>query len=167
MGDTGKLPLVCSRLPKAHSAVTQRQPPPGSNPAARCERRKSGFQGVDPLAVLALGGRDRQPHLFPQRAGDEAAQRMRLPAGGLEQLFRARSAGPPQQVEDLGGLAAASGTRLGDLGFRAALMRFLRGGGLLSPAWASVTQRARDVLQDGAWWWASSRRSRGQAYYVR
>ena len=44
-------------------------------------RGRLSFQRVDPRAVLSLGGLDRQPHLFPQRAADEAADRMRLPIG--------------------------------------------------------------------------------------
>ena len=55
---------------------------------------------------------------------------MRLPSGGLEQFLGAGATGSPQQVEDLSGFAAATGTRLGGLSFRAARGGFLRAGGL-------------------------------------
>jgi len=53
----------------ALSAVTQRKTPPGGSPAAQCERQpcESGFHGVAPLSVLALGGGDAQAHLLAKR----------------------------------------------------------------------------------------------------
>jgi hypothetical protein len=73
------------------------------------ERAISGscFQGVDPLAVLTLGGREGQSHFLADCAGQESAQGMRLPAGRFEQFRGAGSAGALQQVEDLSGFAAA------------------------------------------------------------
>lgn len=45
---------------------------------------------------------------------------MRLPAGRIQQFLGGGAAGAPQQFEDLRRFAAAPGTRLGGLGFRAA-----------------------------------------------
>jgi hypothetical protein len=45
----------------------------------------SGFQRINSLAVLALGGRQGQVHFLAHRAGEETAQGMGLPPGRLEQ----------------------------------------------------------------------------------
>ena len=44
----------------------ERQTPPGRSPAARCDRsgKRSGFDRVGALAVLALRGGDRQAHFL-------------------------------------------------------------------------------------------------------
>ena len=88
--------------------MNKRETPPGANPAARKGRNCGGsaFDGVAALAVLALGGRDRQPHLLPNGPGQEAAHGMRLPASGLLQFLGCDPARPLQQVQDRGRLAA-------------------------------------------------------------
>src|SRR6266851_3435586 len=105
-----------------------------------------GFDRVGALSVLALGGGDDQPPFLAYRAGQEAADRMRKPACGFHQFLRSGAAGPFQQVEDLGGLAAVAGSfGLGNLGLGAALGRFLCGRGLAG----RLGLRGRDV---GATW---------------
>src|ERR1700680_3025061 len=91
----------------AVKAGPERKTPPGGNPSARYQRRsESGFDGVAALPVLAFSGRDSQPHFLTQRSADKAPQRMRLPAGRLEQFLDSSAARPLQQVEDQGGFAA-------------------------------------------------------------
>src|SRR5207248_1984522 len=87
---------------------SERRKPPEMNPAARRNTfwRGSGFQRVVALAVLALGGCDRQSHLLADGARQKPAYRMRLPAYRFHQLLGRDSARPLQQFEDLGGLAA-------------------------------------------------------------
>src|ERR1019366_3007095 len=56
---------------------------------------------------------------------------MRQPAGGFHQFFRSGAAGPFQQIEDLGGLAAIAGSLgLGKPGLGAAFGRLLGRRGL-------------------------------------
>jgi hypothetical protein len=69
----------------------------------------SALNRVAALPILALGGRNGQAHLFPQGSADEPADAVRLPASGFQQLLRGGSAGPLEQVQDLGGLAALAG----------------------------------------------------------
>lgn len=80
----------------------KRKTPPGRNPAARCELQGcgSGFDRVAAFAVLALGGRNCQPHLFAQRPADEAPEGMRLPGSHLEQIFGGGSARPLQHIDN-------------------------------------------------------------------
>src|ERR1700724_1857254 len=66
----------------------------------------SGLDGVAALPVSGPGGSDRQAHLLAQGAGDEAPDRMRVPAGCLHDLLQAGPTRPLQQIEDLPGLAA-------------------------------------------------------------
>jgi hypothetical protein len=87
----------------------------------------SGFDQVVALPVLALGGHDRQLHLLANSSRDEPPDRMRLPTTRLLQLLGRCPARPLEQIEDLGGLAAATGAG----GFRRALGRFLGRAGLL------------------------------------
>jgi hypothetical protein len=47
----------------------------------------SGLDRVSSLSVLALGGGDGQSEFLAYRAGQEAANRMRQPAGGLHQVL--------------------------------------------------------------------------------
>src|SRR5262245_51719145 len=61
---------------------------------------------VDALAILALHGCNREPHLLPQGAADEPADAVRLPGGSLHQLAQSRSLGSLDQAQDHGGLAA-------------------------------------------------------------
>ena len=79
------------------------------------------------LPVLALGGRDGQPHLLADGPGQEPAQGMRQPASRFEQFLGGYSAGPLQQIEDRRCLAAVPGTG----GFLSAFGRFLGWGSLL------------------------------------
>jgi hypothetical protein len=87
----------------------ERKTPPGEIPVARCGRERvgSGFHGIAPLPVPALGGGDGQAHLLAQRPADESAQR--LPAGGFEQFLGGSSTRPLEQFEDRGGFAALAG----------------------------------------------------------
>src|ERR1017187_7265543 len=90
---------------------------------------------VPALPALGLGGRDRQPHLLAQDAGQEPSDRMRLPAGGFHEFLPGGASGAFQQVEDLGGFAAltSAGCLLrGGLGRRGGFVSFLSGGGLLA-----------------------------------
>jgi hypothetical protein len=104
----------------------KRQTPLGASPAAQSERRYGlGFYGVAALAVLALCGRDCQPHFLAQGSRKEAAQRMRLPPGGFQQFLRSHAA--LQQFEDGRRLATVAGTG----GFLSAFGRFLGWAGLL------------------------------------
>ena len=107
----------------------ERETPPGGYPAARRKRKggNSGFDGVGALPVLALGGCDGQAHLLADSPRQEPADGMRLPAGGFHQFLGCCAAGPLQQVQDLGGLAAVAGAG----GFLLAFGRFLRRTGLL------------------------------------
>src|SRR6266404_9199262 len=83
----------------------------GGTPAA--ERNEalwaSAFDGVRTLAVLGLGGRYGQPHLLAHCTGQEATNRMRLPASGFHQLLRCGTARPFEQVQDVGGFAPLAG----------------------------------------------------------
>src|SRR5207248_10722386 len=85
--------------------------PPRRNPAAQANEAllASAFDGVRTLAVRCLGGRHSQPHLLAHRAGQEAANGMRLPTSSFHQLFRGGPARPLEQVQDFGGLAALAG----------------------------------------------------------
>src|SRR5215813_6666147 len=107
--------------------------PPGKYPAARRGRegRDLGFHGIGTLSVLALGGRDGQPHSLADRARKEAAHGMRLPAGSLDQFLRRGAPWSFQQVKDLFGLTALSGVGLRSdtfAGFGALGGFFCRGG---------------------------------------
>ena len=84
-------PLGCDH---AVCGPLTKKTPPGESPAARCgrKRRGSGFDGVAPLPVLALGGRNGQAHLLANGPGKKPAQRMRLPAGSFEQFLGSGSA---------------------------------------------------------------------------
>src|SRR5260370_376633 len=91
----------------------------------------SGLDRVSSLSVLVLGGGDGQSEFLAYRAGQEAANRVRQPAGGLHQVLGSGAAGPFQQVQDLGSFAAVAGNlRFGDLALGAALGRFLGGRGV-------------------------------------
>src|SRR5665213_540255 len=101
--------------------------PPGGYRAARGKWtwKGLGFDGVGALAVFALGGYDGQAHPFAQCSAYEAPERMRLPAGCFEQLFRGSPVWALQHFEDRRGLAsfAAAGGLLG------AFWRLLGGAG--------------------------------------
>src|ERR1039457_5373922 len=64
---------------------------------------------VAALIVLRLGGSDREPHLLAQDAGQEPADRVRLPAGGFHEFLPRGASRAFQQVEDLGGFGALAG----------------------------------------------------------
>jgi len=118
---------------KALTRGTDKEKPPRRNPGGMKEpnRWASAFDRVAALFVLGLGGGDRQPHLLAQGAGEEAPDRMCLPAGGFPEFLQGGAAGAPQQVEDLGGLAArpGAGCFLGRLGRRGACVGLLGRGG--------------------------------------
>src|ERR1039457_7174436 len=91
---------------------------------------------VAALFVLCLGGSDREPHLLAQDAGQEPADRVRLPAGGFPEFLQGGAARALQQVEALGGLAALAGARclliIKRLGRRRAFVGLLRRVGFLA-----------------------------------
>ena len=99
----GTVGLVCGIT---HSP--QRVTPPGGNPAARNgqDGRESGPNRIGALRIFAFGRHDRQSHLLAHGPGQEAADRMSLPARGLHQLRKGGAVRPFQQIEDLGGLAS-------------------------------------------------------------
>src|SRR5258706_9790711 len=110
----------------------KRRTPPEMNPAARWNGnwRRSAFYRVIALAVLALSGCHGKAHLLADRPRQEPAYGMRLPACCFHQFLGRGPAGPLQQFQDFGGLAAipcgsALLLALGCFG------RFLGGGGLL------------------------------------
>src|ERR1035441_2172921 len=122
---------------KAPARGTDKEKPPRRNPGGQKESNRwaSAFDRVAALPALALGGRDRQPHLLAQGARQEPADRVRLPAGGFPEFRPCSAAGASQQVEDLGGFAALAGTScllLGRLGRRRAFVGLLGRGGLLA-----------------------------------
>jgi hypothetical protein len=81
-------------------------------PAPRAWRRLAAVllvEAIGALAVGAFGGLSRSPHLLSERAAQEAADRMRLPACRLDQLLQCHAVGPLQQVENLGCFAAVAG----------------------------------------------------------
>src|SRR5260370_11294235 len=84
----------------------RREKPPERFPAAGVVVESLGFDGGGALAVVAFGGRHRQPHLLANRAGQEAAHGMWLPACSFHKLFRRDAARSLEQVEHLGPLAS-------------------------------------------------------------
>src|SRR5258708_543830 len=85
----------------------ERRTPPEMNPAAgrNGNWRRSAFYRVIALAVLALSGCHGKAHLLADRARQEPAYRMRLPACSFHQFLGRGPAGPLQQFQDFGGLA--------------------------------------------------------------
>ena len=68
-------------------------------------RRLGGLRGLNAVgapAVLQLGRIDAQAHLLFERAAEEAAHRVSLPAGGLAEFGKRGATGPLEQAEDLG-----------------------------------------------------------------
>lgn len=70
------------------------------------DRRELLSDSVNPVARLRLGALDTQSHLLPERAAQESADTMRLPAGGLHHLGERRAFLPTQQAQNLGFLRA-------------------------------------------------------------
>ena len=70
---------------KAPARGTDKEKPPRRNPGGQKEPNgwASAFDRVAALLVLGLGGRDRQPHLLAQGAGQEPTDRVRLPVAFL------------------------------------------------------------------------------------
>src|SRR5712691_7514288 len=64
---------------------------------------------IGALAIAAFEGLNGSPPLLPDCAAQKSAYRVRLPAGRLYELLQADSAGPFQQVKDLGRFAAPAG----------------------------------------------------------
>src|SRR5258708_11258172 len=89
----------------------------------------SGLQRVVALSVLAPHRRDGEAHLLPQRAGQEATNRVGLPAGGFHDFFKGGSVRPFQQVQNFGCLAPLACAS----GLLAGLGPLLSHGGLLTP----------------------------------
>ena len=110
----------------------KRGTPPNVNPAASRSGARSGlgFDRVAAFSVLALRGLDFDAHFLSERARKKSAHRMRLPAGRFHQLLSRRAAGTPQQIDNLGCLAAVTGG-IGPLRALPRFGRFLGGGGLL------------------------------------
>src|SRR2546423_1511552 len=90
--------------------MNQQKTPPGANPAARKGRQKgrSGFDGIGTLSVFALGGYNRQPQLLPDGPGQEAADRMCLPACGFHEFGQGGPVLALKQGQDLGLLATVA-----------------------------------------------------------
>ena len=68
-----------------------------------------GGNAIGAGAVGKFGGMDGQAHFCFERTAEEAAHRVRLPAGGLLQLAERSAAGPFEEGQDLGGFGAAPG----------------------------------------------------------
>jgi len=128
------------RLVRRIANPPERTTPPSGGPAARCggNRKRSGFDGIAALPVLALRGCHSQAHLLPNRARQEPANRMGLPAGRFHQLLAGNAARPLEQFEDRLGLAAFAGAlllgsfpRTGCFWLRGRFGRFLGWAGLL------------------------------------
>jgi hypothetical protein len=134
--------------------VNQQETPPGSNPAARNRQdwNGSGLDRIGTPAVLAFHGYNRQPHLFADRAGEKAANRMWLPAGGFHQFDCGNATRSFEHLEDAMGLAALPPV----VGFRGALRGLFRRRGLSIGA----VRLRRNV---GRLW--RNVRSRGYAFY--
>jgi len=118
---------------EATACRPDKERPPRRNPGGRKRNaRRLSFHGVAALAVVGLGRCHGQPHLLSDCSREEAAQRMRLPAGRFDQLLRCGAAWSFEQVQNLGRLAALAGTfTLRRLGFLGRFSALLRGGGLL------------------------------------
>src|ERR1019366_6145127 len=73
---------------KRKEIITPRAEKPATARAGRARGEKVTLLGhrVRPFAVLAFGGCHLEPHLGAQRATDEAADAVGLPAGGLHQF---------------------------------------------------------------------------------
>src|ERR1019366_313934 len=67
-----------------------KEKPPRRNPGGQKEpnRWASAFDRVAALPVLGLDGRDRQPHLLAQGAGQEPTDGVSLPAGGFHKFLQ-------------------------------------------------------------------------------
>src|ERR1035437_1266158 len=121
---------------KAPARGTDKEKPPRRNLGGQKEpnRWASDFDRVAALFAFGLGGRDREAYLLAQGAGHKPTDRVRLPAGGFHEFLPGGAAGAPQQVENLGDLAALSGAGclLGQLGRLRALVGLPRQGGLLT-----------------------------------
>jgi len=74
--------------------------------SATPSRRSVASPTSDSFSSQTLNG---QPHPFSDRARKEAADGMRLPAGGFHQFLRGGTALSFQQVKDLFGLATLAG----------------------------------------------------------
>jgi len=100
---------VNQRLPPARP---NKEKPPRRNPGGQSESScwRSALDGVAALPICALGGGHSQPHLFANRAREEAAHRVRLPPGSFDQFLRGGTARSFQQVKDLCCLAAIAGS---------------------------------------------------------
>src|SRR6266851_870321 len=67
--------------------ATKKPPEPSPGGGKEKDRRRSAFERVGALPVLALGRFYAESHLFAERAADESANTMRLPLGRCHQLL--------------------------------------------------------------------------------
>lgn len=106
---------------------SKREEPSEWKPSARRGGRRYGssFDGIGAVPVVAFRRGYRQAQFLAYGPGQEAADRVRLPAARFLQFFTRCPAGPLQQVQDLGGLAAVPDVGLADLGFFAPFGAFL------------------------------------------
>jgi hypothetical protein len=112
-----------------------KEKPPRRNPGGgECVPGwQSALDGVAAFSVGSLGGTDRETHLLAEDTRHKTPHRVGLPAGGFHEFLPAGAPGPPQQVENLGGLAtlACSGGLFGRLRRHAGSVAFCGRGGLL------------------------------------
>ena len=86
--------------------------PPGGNAVLPTRIRFNGGSPVDPLASFGLLRGDGEAALLLQRAGEGAADGMRLPAGRRDDLGDGGALGPAQHVDQhrlLGAVAMLAG----------------------------------------------------------
>ena len=107
--------------------------PPRQNPGGSIERkrRESTLDRVGPPPVFGLRGNHGQPHLLAERAGNESANRMRLPASRGHQFLEGDAVRAFHQIQNRGGLAAGAGAFRFRLAGRS--IRACERNGVLSP----------------------------------
>jgi len=147
-----------------------KEKPPRRNPGGRksADRSVSAFDRVAAFPVGALGRGDGEAHLLAQDPGQEPADRMGLPAGGLPKFLPAGPARPPQQVENLGGLGAMAGPG----GLFARLRRHagwvgLPGGGGLLPRPRRGRRNVAPVCANVGLFVGNGRLRRGRCCHIR
>src|ERR1039458_5622317 len=93
--------------PESTAPLADKEMPPRWNPGGQLKRgsRDSALDRVAALLIRSLARHDRQPHFLAQGAGHESTDGVGLPAGSFHDLLDGRAAGPPQKVQNFGGLA--------------------------------------------------------------
>ena len=133
----GAVGLVCGI-----TYTPERGTPPSGNPAAPNEQvgGESGPNRIGALRIFAFGRRDRQTQLLSHGPGQEAADRMCLPASGLHQFRKSGAVRPFQQIEDLGSLASVPRRTIlfGSFGRLLPGLAFLAVLAFLAATWARV-----------------------------